>query len=241
MVADLKSFERVGGLMEQPMPGGDLATQFPARMVAGMLWRELEPIEVERTLNEFCAGGFRHGVHELGLVLRQLERNLNVFWTSSCGRVLDAVACLIGACRERTYEGEPAIKLEAWVNKGDPDRLELKPILEDKGGMAVMDTSQLLISIIDALRNGVPRRHIAAAAQRAVARGLAEIAVEAASSRGVRAVGGSGGVFCNRTITATVRALVEGSGLKFFTHELLPPGDGGVSVGQAVIAARSNF
>ena len=223
------------------MPGGDLATQFPARMVAGMLWRALEPIEVERTLNEFCAGGFRHGGHELGVILRQLERNLNVFWTSSCGRVLDAVACLIGACGERTYEGEPAIKLEAWANGGDPDRLELEPILEDKDGMTVMDTSQLLISIIDALRNGVPRRHIAASAQRAVARGLAEIAVEAASSRGVRAVGGSGGVFCNRTITATVRALVEGSGLKFFIHELLPPGDGGVSVGQAVMAARSTF
>jgi len=220
------------------MPGGDLATQFPARMVAGMLWRALEPIEVERTLNEFCAGGFRHGGRELGVVLRQLERNLNVFWTSSCGRVLDAIACSIGACSERTYEGEPAIKLEAWANGGNPDRLELEPIFEDKDGMIVMDTSQLLISIIDALRNGVPRMHIAAAAQRAVARGLAEIAIGAASARGINVVGGSGGVFYNRAITAIVRKAVEEAGLKFVQHELLPPGDGGISVGQAVVTAR---
>jgi len=241
MVADYNSFERVGGLMKQPMPGGDLATQFPARMVAGMLWRALEPIEVERTLNEFCAGGFRHGGRELDVVLRQLERNLNVFWTSSCGRVLDAVACLLDICRERTYEGEPAIKLEAAADGVDPDLLRLEAPLENVNGMKVVDTSHLLVNIIDALRAHVPRKHIAAAAQLAVAGALAEIAIDAASSRGVRAVGGSGGVFYNRAITATVRALVEGVGLKFFTHELLPPGDGGVSVGQAVIAARSNF
>jgi len=239
MGADLKSFERIGGLMKQPMPGGDLSTQFPARMVAGMLWQALEPIEVERALNEFCTSGFRYGGRELGVVLLQLERNLNVFWTSSCGRVLDAVACLIGACGERTYEGEPAIKLEAWANGGNPDRLKFEPILEDKDGMTVMDTSQLLINIIDALRNGVPRRHIAAAAQRTVAKGLAEIAVDAALNRGIGAVGGSGGVFYNRAITATVRALVEKSGLKYFTHGLLPPGDGGISVGQAVMAANA--
>jgi len=238
MVADFRSFERVGGLMEQPMPGGDLATKFPARMVAGMLWRALEPVEVERTLNEFCTGGFRYGGRELGVVLRQLERNINVFWTSSCGRVLDAVACLIGACSERTYEGEPAIKLEAWASGGNPDRLELEPVLEDKDGMTVMDTSQLLISIIDALRNGVPRRHIAAAAQRTVAKGLAEIAIDAASARGINVVGGSGGVFYNQAITATVRKSVEGAGLRFVQHEFLLPGDGGISVGQAVVAAH---
>jgi hydrogenase maturation protein HypF len=107
--------------------------------------------------------------------------------------------------------------------------------------MTVVDTSRLLIDVIDAIRDGVPRRHIAAAAQRAVAKGLAEIAIEAASARGIGAVGGSGGVFCNRAITATVRALVGKSGLKFFAHELLPPGDGGISVGQAVMAARSTF
>jgi len=238
MLANLKSFERVGGLMKQPMPGGDLATQFPARMVAGMLWDALEPSEVEQILKEFCLSGFRHGEREMEVVLRQLERKLNIFWTSSCGRVLDAVACLLGICSERTYEGEPAIKLEAAADGGDSDRLRLEAPIKSVNGMEVVDTSHLLMDVVNVLRARVSRKHIASAAQRAVARGLTEIAIDAASARGINMVGGSGGVFYNRAITATVRKLVEEAGLKFIQHELLPPGDGGISVGQAVVAAH---
>jgi hydrogenase maturation protein HypF len=238
MIVSRDSYVRLGGLMRQPMPGGDLATRFPARMVAGMLWQVLSPGEVERVLREFCAGGFRRGEVELRAVLRQLERGLLVHWTSSCGRVLDAVSCLLGVCRERTYEGEPAIKLEAAANGGDPDRLELRPVVEEMDGLQVVDTSELLLGALEALRKGVPRRHIAAAAQRSLAEGLAELAVRTALEEGIKAVGASGGVFCNRAITRTVREVVERAGLRFLTHQLLPPGDGGISVGQAVIASK---
>jgi hydrogenase maturation protein HypF len=241
MVTDMGSFERVGGLMKQPMPGGDLATQFPARMVAGILSGAVGPSDIEQILKEFCLIGFRHGDREISVVLRQLERGLNIFWTSSCGRVLDAVACLLGICCERTYEGEPAIKLEAAAGGGDPNRLRLKTSIRSVNGMKVVDTSRLLVDIIDALRNSVPRKQIAAAAQRALAEGLAEIAIDVASAKGIKIVGGSGGVFYNRAITAIVRKSVEEVGLKFIQHELLPPGDGGISVGQAVVAARSTY
>jgi hydrogenase maturation protein HypF len=95
----------------------------------------------------------------------------------------------------------------------------------------------LLENILDALRRGIPRKQIAAAAQRALAEGLAEIAIDVASAKDIKIVGGSGGVFYNRAITSTVRKSVEEVGLKFIQHELLPPGDGGISVGQAVVAA----
>ncbi len=238
MVVSCGSYARVGGLMRQPMPGGDLATRFPARMVAGMLWQVLSPAEVEGVLREFCADGLKRGEIEVRAILRQLERGLLVHWTSSCGRVLDAVSCLLGFCRERTYEGEPAIKLEAAANGGDPYRLELKPIVSEVDGMRVVDTSELLLGVLGALRERVPRRHIAAAAQRALAEGLAEVAIEAALEEGIKAVGASGGVFYNRAITKVVREAVEGAGLRFFSHRLLPPGDGGISVGQAVVAAK---
>jgi hydrogenase maturation protein HypF len=238
MVADMRSFERVGGLMKQPMPGGDLATQFPARMVAGILSAALDHSEIEQILQEFCLSGFRHGDREISVVLRQLERSLNIFWTSSCGRVLDAVACLLGICCERTYEGEPAIKLEAAAVGGDLDRLRLEAPIKSVDGMRVLDTSNLLVDIIDALRRSVPKKQIAEAAQRALAEGLAEIAIDVASAKGINIVGGSGGVFYNRAITATMRKSIEGAGLKFIQHELLPPGDGGISVGQAIVAAH---
>jgi hydrogenase maturation protein HypF len=239
MVTNLNSFEHMGGLRKQCIPGGDLATRFPARMVAGIFWQRLEREELERVLNEFCAGGFRYGAREIGVVLRQLEKDLNVFHTSSCGRVLDAIACLLGVCDERTYEGEPAIKLEAAANKGDAREATLDPIIEKVDGAKVVNTSQLLVDILSAVRARVPRKHIAAAAQRAIAQGLASIAIDAASVKKIDVVGGSGGVFYNQAITAVVREMVEKAGLKFIQHELLPPGDGGVSVGQAIVAAST--
>ncbi len=238
MLADLNSFKRVGGLMSQRMPGGDLAAIFPARMVAGILWQQLGREELERVLDEFCASSFRRGKREVDIVIRQLERDLNVFRTSSCGRVLDAIACLLGICDERTYEGEPAIKLEAAANKGNAGEARLEPVIEKVDGMVVVNTSRLLVDVLDALRARVSRRHIAAAAQRVIARGLASVAIDAASSKGIEVVGGSGGVFYNRAITAAVRREVEKAGLRFVQHELLPPGDGGISVGQAIIAVQ---
>jgi hydrogenase maturation protein HypF len=238
MVADMGSFERVGGLMKQPMPGGDLATRFPARMVAGILRGALDLPELEKILKEFCLSGFRQGDLEINVVLRQLERGLNVFWTSSCGRVLDAVACLLGICCERTYEGEPAIKLEAAAAGRESGNFELKTSIKSVNGLKVLDTSHLLVDITAALRMGVPRKQIAAAAQRVLAEGLAEIAIDVALAKDIKMIGGSGGVFYNRAITATVRKSVEEAGLKFIQHDLLPPGDGGISVGQAVVAAH---
>jgi hydrogenase maturation protein HypF len=239
MIADMKSFERVGGLMKQRMPGGDLATQYPARMVAGILWQAMEPKEIERVLLEFCLDGFRHRRREIGVVLRQMERDLNVFWTSSCGRVLDAAACLLGICSVRTYEGEPAMKLEAAAVGGNPKRVKLNVEIKRDGSLNVVDTSQILLDALEALRARVPRRHIAAAVQCALAEGLSGIAIAAAFDRKMKVVGGSGGVFCNDAMTSATRKATSKAGLKFVRHEFLPTGDGGISVGQAVVAAHS--
>jgi hydrogenase maturation protein HypF len=240
MVTDLKSFERVGGMMKQRMPGGDMATQFPARMVAGILWQAMEPKDIERVLLEFCLNGFKHGRKEIGVVLHQIERGLNIFWTSSCGRVLDAAACLLGICGVRTYEGEPAMKLEAAAKDGDPKKVKMNVEIKKDGGLNVVDTSQILLDALEALRARVPRRHIAAAVQRALAEGLSEIAIDAAFDEKMKVVGGSGGVFCNDAMTSVARKATSKAGLKFVRHELLPTGDGGISVGQAVVAAHSH-
>ena len=147
---------------------------------------------------------------------------------------------MLGVCDERTYEGEPAVKLEAAAGKGNAGEVKLEPVIEKVGGMKIVNTSQLLEDLISSLRARVPRRHIAAAAQRAIARGLASIAIDTASSKGIDIVGGSGGVFYNWAITAAVRKEIEKAGLRFIQHELLPPGDGCISIGQAVVAARQH-
>lgn len=126
------------------------------------------------------------------------------------------------------------MKLEAAAGEGDPEAVALP--CRVSGGL--VDTSSFLAGVVEAVRSGVPRRHVASSAHRALALALAEVACEAAEERGVRAVGVSGGVFCNRYFTAEVGREVERRGLRFLRHAVLPPGDGGISVGQAACAAR---
>ena len=237
MIADMKSYRRVGGLKTQRMPGGDLAAVYPARMVAGILWGAMKADEVREVLRERCGRWMKRGEIEIDAVVRQLERGLNVHMTSSCGRVLDAISCVLGICGHRTYEGEPAMKLEAAAASGDPDEVGLEPRMVSEDGRPVVDTTVLLMDVLDAMLAGHPIRHIAASAQNAVAKGLAEIAIETAEGCGIREVGCSGGVFYNRMITRILREEVERAGLRFFRHELLPCGDGCISVGQAASAA----
>jgi hydrogenase maturation protein HypF len=171
-------------------------------------------------------------------VVRQLERGINVFRTSSCGRVLDAVSCLLGICRERTYEGEPAMKLEAAARAGEAGRTNFRCELKREDGIGRVDTARLLLRVLEALRARVPRKDIAAGVQHALAEGLAELAVDVARGEGVKTVGVAGGVFYNDAMTAVAREVVVREGLEFVRHRRVPPGDGGISVGQALVAVH---
>ena len=236
IIAERESMRRIGGLSYQPMVGGDLATIYPARMVAGILSRSFTLAKTKRVLLEHCLSGFPKGEKEIDTILHQLERNVNVHWTSSTGRVLDAISCLLGICNRRTYEGEPAMKLESAAALGDPTEVELSVVIKKENDRYALDTTTLLTEILNALRKRVPRKHIAASAQQAVARGLGAMAVKAAESTGIRTIGVSGGVFYNDTITRTIHSMVEEHGYRFISHREVPPGDGGLSVGQAALA-----
>ncbi len=106
-------YERIGHLLPQPMPGGDLASRVPSRMVLGILFEKLGRPELEKLPPCFSSGGDR----ELSTVLKQLETGINVVQSSSTGRVLDAASALLEICKIRTYDGEPAMKLESAAKK----------------------------------------------------------------------------------------------------------------------------
>src|SRR5208337_1478145 len=107
------------GLLPVPMPGGDLATRFPMRMVAGILYGSID----DRKLVDILKNGMDET--EARVVLKQIEKNINIAYSSSAGRVLDAVSALLGVCYRRTYEGEPAMKLESFAFRGDADKVRL--------------------------------------------------------------------------------------------------------------------
>ena len=171
-----------------------------------------------------------HGEMEINVILRQLETGRNVVETTSCGRILDAAAAILGICYERTYEGEPAMKLESFALRGK-DTLNLNPVLDGD----VLDTTYLIEEIFEN-RMRMSRENLALAAHIYLAKGLAMLAVEKAQEKDVKSVGFSGGVACNEIMSREIRKIVESSGLNFLVHEAVPPGDGGISFGQAVVA-----
>ena len=217
-------WRRAGSLLPVPMPGGDLATLRPGRMAAAFLLAAgLDPVEAGLPLKE------------LRIVVHQIERGLNCPETTSAGRFLDAVSAWLGICRERTYEGEPAMRLEAAAAGGCPAPVE--PVILERNGRSVLDTVALFRELFRLRGEGASVADLAATAQDALARGLARIAIRAAKEEGIGVIGITGGAAVNDRIASAVKREVGGAGLRYVQHGKVPPGDGGISFGQLVHAA----
>ena len=221
-----KEFTRAAHLEQQPMVGGDLATRFPARMVAGILRNDPA---IVRWL-EAHASQFPHGRDEVQAIFQQLE-NGEYIWTSSCGRVLDAVAAILELSFERSYEGEPAMRLEATA-RGGSDRLEIDPTLH----LSTIGTTKLVQSIYDHIHQYNPT-DLAYSAESYLAHGLANAAIQVAEESGVKTIGFSGGVALNEHIAISIRKFISRAGFNFVSNISVPPGDGGISLGQAYLAS----
>jgi len=220
------SFEHLGHLEEQPLVGGDLATRYPLRMAAGILNKA---IDVKEWLLSNSAR-LPHGKEEVEIILQQLQKP-SLPTTTSCGRVLDAVSAILGICHERTYEGEPAMKLESAAVKGT-EVLKLEPSIQNN----TLNTTVLVHEIFQR-KNAHSVSDLALSAQSYLARGLAQMAVYEAKRLGIKTLGFSGGVAYNEHVTQTIGKVVEENGLRYVVHRLVPPGDGGISFGQAVAVA----
>lgn len=237
MEVDYHGFMRHAILKSQPMAGGDLAAYYPSRMVLGMLHGVLN----ER---ELCSLDlwFRYGEDERRVVLRQLASEINLSHTTSMGRVLDAVSAILGICCHRSYEGEPAMKLESIARGGSDVNAPYFSVVfskekDERGGrdVEVLDTSQILLEVYENMGR-CSRADLAYAAEDALARGVACAAVHAAEKTGINVVGLSGGVAYNDHIVYRIQKFVEGCGYAFITHNRVPCGDGGISLGQVVVA-----
>jgi hydrogenase maturation protein HypF len=228
-------YERVAGLAPMAMPGGDRATRFPGRMLAGGLFAHPDH-DADSVRKALVA----HDVpfpsdEERDLVTQQLDSGVNTPDATSAGRFLDAVSALLGVCGERTYEGEPAMRLEAVAARGTPLDLDTPRTTVD--GRPALDTPALLVDLAERQAEGADRSDLAATAQAALAHGLGDLAVAAAECRERDAVALSGGVAYNEQVATILRKRVGGAGLTFLGNEQVPPGDGGVAYGQAAVAA----
>ena len=218
-------FKRLGHLEPQPLVGGDVATRYPLRLAVGILNKR---VDTRQWLTQ-NSSHLPHGEPEVDIILQQLRNPSELTGTTSCGRVLDAIAAVLDVCYERTYEGEPAMKLES-IAIGGRDALKMKPIITND----VLDTTRLVQAIFEN-KNSLSAKDLAYSAHKYLAEGLGLSAVESAKRNGVQFIGLTGGAACNGILTRIMRGTVESAGLKFLVHETVPPGDGGVSFGQAVV------
>ena len=213
-----RDFKRMGHIEYFPLLGGDRATYYPLRVVAGILGKKVEDWLIERK------DAFPHGEREIEVMLRQKGNIL----TSSCGRFLDGISALLDICHYRSYEGEPAMKLEAVAASGK-EAMEIEP--EIKGDKIVV--KEIFEEIFENLKR-YRREDLAFTAQKYIATSLAELAIEKADSEGVKNIGISGGCAYNDFITTEIARRVKREGLNFYQNEKVPCGDGGVSFGQGI-------
>ena len=225
LYTDIKDFERLGHLQPQLMPGGDVATKYPARMLASILNDE--------DLIKNYSNYFKYGEIEIKNIFKQIEAGINVGKTTSTGRVLDSMAVALEICHERTYEGECSMKLESSAYYSTK-KLDIPIIVEDN----TLNTTEILREVVKLYENGEKKADVAAAGQYAVASGLSELAIMAANKKGISDIGATGGVFYNEAITDTVKNHIENNGFNFIQHKNTCAGDGSVSLGQAIIAKK---
>jgi hydrogenase maturation protein HypF len=225
LYTDISSFERMGHLEPQLMPGGDAATRYPAKMLLSIL--------KDDSLIKPYADYFKYGEIEIRNIKKQIDAGINVGITTSTGRVLDSMAVALEICHERTYEGECSMKLESSAYYATKE-LEIPIIIEGNQ----LNTTEILREVVRMYQKGEKKANVAAAGQAAVAKGLSELALHGADKKGIENIGATGGVFYNEAITDTVKNCIENDGYNFIQHKNTCAGDGSVSLGQSIICKK---
>jgi hydrogenase maturation protein HypF len=237
LISTYSSFKRVGQLEYLPMPGGDLCTIYPLRMLISGLTNVFSDDEIRDITEYHIEESLPKGHSEREIILKQ-SRRMNVLKTSSSGRLLDSVASLLGLTYMRTYEGEPAMRLESFAESGDANRVNYEPEITCNKGKYVLKTQNMLKYLIEN-KNNFKKEDIAAFVLKYLAIGISNIAISVARAEGIDTISLSGGVFVNKSISHDTLFNIESQGLKVITNNKTPVGDGGTALGQSCIALTS--
>jgi hydrogenase maturation protein HypF len=222
-----EGFERVTHLRSAALPGGDAAAAYPVQAAAGFLAQINEPVDF--TVRPFLfPSRYRDA-------LQLVNRNVRSFATTSMGRLFDTAAALLGFTREVTFEGQAAMWLELLAAHAPAADAYPFPL-----GGNELDFRPLLQSVINDRLRGRDQREIARAFQRGIAEGLCAAVVTLCRAHHTDTVVLSGGVLQNELLLRDLRDLLQPETLQIWTNHIVPSNDGGISLGQAALAALSN-
>ncbi len=226
LVAGYGGYVRRAHLRYVPLPGGDAAVREPWRAALAYLIDTFgeDPPDLLR----------RIPAQRLGVVRRMIETGLNTVQTSSCGRLFDAVAAIIGLRSEITFEGQAAIELE---NIADPQETARYGFAIEPGEAMQVDFRPAIAEVAAEVANGHSASAIAGRFHNTVAAAIAETCRRIRAETRLNRVCLSGGTFQNLRLLTTSAAELRSAGFELFLHAKVPPNDGGIALGQAAIAA----
>ena len=174
------------------------------------------------------------GEEKIRILLHQIDRRINSPLTSSCGRLFDGVSALLGLCPSVSYEGQAAMELEMAADLDEEGAYEFFTETED--GKEMIRLGPVIEGILQDLEAGVQRSRISGKFHNTLVRMGVSLSKRTRDHEGPDRVALSGGVFQNRLLSERMKAALEESGFKVLVHRQVPCNDGGLSLGQAVIA-----
>lgn len=222
-----EGFERVAHLRSAALPGGDAAASYPMQAAAGFL------AQVDNLPN-LTAPPFSFSARYLD-ALQLVHTRVRSFTTTSIGRLFDTAAALLGFTREVTFEGQAAMWLERLASHASTTGVYPFPFVGDE-----LDFRPLLDGLIRDRLRGRDKSEIARAFQRGIGEGLRYAVATICHAHGVDTVVLSGGVFQNELLSNDLKGLLEPEHLQIWTNHVVPSNDGGISLGQAALAALTN-
>ena len=230
-----EGFARRAHLEYMPLPGGSAAIRQPWRMAVAQL---VELYGLEDALKLPLPVIEQSGERDVRLVARLVERGLNTPATSSAGRLFDAVSAIVGlpGSRRTTYEGQAAIELE--LAAGDQMDAGYPFSLKTEAVPWVIRTREILTGVVEDLLAGRSSAEVSAKFHRTMAEIIVAVCGLVREMDGVSAVSLSGGTFQNILLLAQTVELLEEKGFVVYTHRRVPANDGGLALGQAVLADR---
>ncbi|MGO8735125.1 MAG: carbamoyltransferase HypF [Terriglobia bacterium] len=233
LLATYADFERVAHLDYVPMPGGAAAIAEPWRMTVSYLHKHFGEAFLELGIPFVCELDRR----QVAVLVRMLERGVISPLTSSCGRLFDAVSALAGIRKRVNYEAQAAIEFEAAIaGKGEGAAYPFE--LRADGSGWIIDTRPLFAALLNDLKCGVPAGIVSRRFHEGFVDVLARVVKLIHAKTGLHNICLSGGSFQNVFLLENLKHRLEAEGLNVFTHSEVPCGDGGLSLGQALVAAH---
>ncbi|NWG02854.1 MAG: carbamoyltransferase HypF [Syntrophaceae bacterium] len=227
--ADLRDFDRLAHLKKIPLPGGSMAIKEPWRMamvyLSDAFGNKANRLRIDLTR--------RIDFEKWGILRKAIEKKINTPWTSSMGRLFDAISSLLSIRDEVHYEGQAAIELEMIANHEVKENYPFH-IQKDERPM-VIHLTEMIRGIVHDLMEGMSSSIISGKFHRTIACLIIETCETIRSNERLNRVVLSGGVFQNIFLLSLVTEGLRRSGFEVYTHHLVPPNDGGISLGQAVI------